>query len=158
MHFTTAITSFLLASTAAALPPQRIGVTNTNSTELYSRSALNLTEPAAFVPRSLNLTEPAAFVPRSLNLSEPAFAPRSLNLTGKPILARSLNFTSAASDKAVFPRLALDKNTTEGIFDKRDVDDVVDGVAAPTGVFKRDAASPTGYVKRSFGTGTPFQA
>lgn len=82
------------------------------------------------------------------NITE-AVVPRSLNFTGKPILPRSWNST-------VFPRLALDKNTTEGIFDKRDLP-VVEGVAAPSGIIKRDA-SPTGYVKRSYGTGTPFQA
>ncbi|EKG09822.1 hypothetical protein MPH_13029 [Macrophomina phaseolina MS6] len=116
MHFTSALTSLLLASSAAALP-------TTNGTSLETRGALNLTQPALFA--------------------------RSGNYTNFPIVPRW------NTNSTVFPRLALNKNSTEGIFDKRDV---VEGVALPTGVVGKRNASPTGYVKRSFGTGTPFQA
>lgn len=124
MLFTSAITTLLLASSAAALPPTHVGVTNVNNTHAHLETRGSLT----------NITE--------------AVVPRSLNFTNKPILPRNWNST-------VFPRLALDKNSTEGVFEKRELP-VVEGVAAPTGIIKR--ASPTGFVKRSFGTGTPFQA
>lgn len=114
MHFTSALASLLLASSAAALP-------TTNGTSLETRGALNLTQPAIFA--------------------------RNGNYTNFPILPRNGNYTN-------FPRLALEKNGTEGIFDKRDLE----GVALPTGVVGKRSPSPTGYVKRSYGTGTPFQA
>ncbi|EOD45961.1 uncharacterized protein LTHEOB_1985 [Neofusicoccum parvum] len=147
MHFTSALAAALLATSAAALPPTRVGVTSNapsvNSTsELHARN-LNFTG-APILPRAINST--SFILPRDVNATN--FAGSRPNLH----VPRSWNLTAEEEKKALFPRLSLNKNSTEGVFDKRDVP----VEAVPTGIVKR--ASPTGYVKRSFGTGTPFQA